>query len=1308
MQHMMTKRNKRTLIRSAAIAALAAAAPAWAATYTWDLSNTGPGDATITPGSGTWDFNGSNTVWNTGGTNVGWSNTNFAVFGGGVDAAAGTYNVTLGAAGITVSGITVQNSGYTFSAATPTTVFLPGNNPTISIAAGKLVTVGSGVTFNGGLTALEITGGSATSTMNLETGGVLAGTSFTRLNSGILNVNGGLITTASGSAFAIGGQNLSLSATVNLNSGTISSGASAGSGVRFGTSGYTGAATLNVNGGVLAVNSFTSTGSPIATLNLNGGILQARSSNASYFAMTVATANVQLGGAIIDTNTFSITLAQALTHDPALGVTIDGGLTKISTGTLTMTGASTYTGGTTIAAGNITADLSVNTGGVLPTGTNLRLGGASAGNATNASFTVLGKSTGTSAQTIGSLALASNTANTITLTPNGGSGTTLAINGAWTRGGGSTITFDLSGAGSKTVVPSGLADSTVLGYALVNDGVIGFASVSSGTLVRAVVADSLTSSNGSTSGGIGPNLIMNNGTVTRSANTNFAVNSLEFNVTSNSTLNLNNSTMTISSGGLLWKTTGGALAINSGQLGATDSEVIFYQRNTSQSATIAATVSGGTGSFTKAGTGTVVLTGQNSYTGNTVILSGALQIGANGTTGGIGSSSQVVNYGTLTINRSDNISFTNLISGSGAINKAGSGKLTLGANNTYTGTTSIGAGILEVQTINSVVGGTATSNLGAPITATNGTIQISTSSTAGTLRYVGSGETTDRLVSFASLNTGTAAVANIDASGGGALVFSNTGVWTMSNTNTSAQSTLTLMGTSTAGNLVAGLIEGGNVGSAGGTGVIKAGSGTWTLTNSQNRYTKSTAISAGTLIAGADVINKLTPTGARAGQAFTSADSTTDRITITDNPLVAGDQVIFTNFTGTGAGGISASPTATTTYYVSNVSADTFQLATTLAAVNTGTFVNITGTTLAGNLWQVGAFGASNGAISLGDANTTAGSNPRLLVGTGTSGFTVNRAVTIGGTVSSSSYTIGGATNANNTFAALVTANRDLTVSQVATTGANALSIIGGITGSTVASSGTQTVTFAGPGAINLSTVGITDGSGGGTTKTAVVVSGGTARFTTASTYTGGTSVAGGSLYVNNATGSGTGSGAVGVANGATLGGSGTISGVLTVAGTLTPGNSPGRLTIANDVTLTNAATFAAEVNGQSAGVTYDQLTVDGTHVINLGGATLSVAMGTFGVAEGDRIYLLDNTGAGAITGTFAGLIEGSQIATLDGVNGFNWNITYAATFGDPEGAANDVAIYAASAVPEPAGLGVVALGGFAMLRRRRRNHQAH
>jgi hypothetical protein len=86
-------------------------------------------------------------------------------------------------------------------------------------------------------------------------------------------------------------------------------------------------------------------------------------------------------------------------------------------------------------------------------------------------------------------------------------------------------------------------------------------------------------------------------------------------------------------------------------------------------------------------------------------------------------------------------------------------------------------------------------------------------------------------------------------------------------------------------------------------------------------------------------------------------------------------------------------------------------------------------------------------------------------------------------------------------------------------------------------------------------------------------------------TYSGGTIVNNGTLLVSNTSGSGTGTGAVTVGPLGTLGGTGTISGKVTFTlsgsdgGTLAPGNTPGTLTIDDDLVLNSASKLAYELS---------------------------------------------------------------------------------------------------------------------------------
>jgi fibronectin-binding autotransporter adhesin len=108
--------------------------------------------------------------------------------------------------------------------------------------------------------------------------------------------------------------------------------------------------------------------------------------------------------------------------------------------------------------------------------------------------------------------------------------------------------------------------------------------------------------------------------------------------------------------------------------------------------------------FTKAGTGTQTLKGlQITYTGTTKI-DGGLLILSNTT----GFNSNITNNANLELERTSSTwAFGKIISGSGNLIKSGNGSTTLGAANTYTGTTDINAGTLALGDAGSINGSRA-------------------------------------------------------------------------------------------------------------------------------------------------------------------------------------------------------------------------------------------------------------------------------------------------------------------------------------------------------------------------------------------------------------------------------------------------------------------------------------------------------------------------------------------------------------------------------------------------------------------------
>lgn len=103
----------------------------------------------------------------------------------------------------------------------------------------------------------------------------------------------------------------------------------------------------------------------------------------------------------------------------------------------------------------------------------------------------------------------------------------------------------------------------------------------------------------------------------------------------------------------------------------------------------------GEGAFAQNGSGTTVLTADNSWTGGTDITNGTLQLGNDGTRGSV--TGAINNNGTLQFNRSDVYTVNNPISGSGDLVQIGSGTLVVTGAQAYSGQTRIERGTLQLD-----------------------------------------------------------------------------------------------------------------------------------------------------------------------------------------------------------------------------------------------------------------------------------------------------------------------------------------------------------------------------------------------------------------------------------------------------------------------------------------------------------------------------------------------------------------------------------------------------------------------------------
>ena len=159
---------------------------------------------------------------------------------------------------------------------------------------------------------------------------------------------------------------------------------------------------------------------------------------------------------------------------------------------------------------------------------------------------------------------------------------------------------------------------------------------------------------------------------------------------------------------------------------------------------------------------------------------------------------------------------------------------------------------------------------------------------------------------------------------------------------------------------------------------------------------------------------------------------------------------------------------------------------------------------------------------------------------------------------------------------------------------------------------------------------------------------GGTLKLGTQTTYSGGTTIADGTLMVLNATGSGTGTGPVAVDAAATLGGTGTIQGDVTNSGVIKPGDAVGTLHMGGAYTQAVAGTLQIDLASAS---NYDSLAVTGT--ANLAG-TLAVSLTNGFMPQLGNLFEVLTT-AGFADTTFA-------TTTLPPLVGdAEWNLTYRA-----------------------------------------------
>ena len=125
----------------------------------------------------------------------------------------------------------------------------------------------------------------------------------------------------------------------------------------------------------------------------------------------------------------------------------------------------------------------------------------------------------------------------------------------------------------------------------------------------------------------------------------------------------------------------------------------------------------GASSLTKNGSQTLTLTGNNAYTGGTTVSTGTLALG--GTAGSVSGNITVNAGATFAVNRTNDFTLGNLISGNGSFAHIGAGTTNMTVANTYTGGTTISSGTVWTQNTQALGNGSVTLNGGTLLTTSS-------------------------------------------------------------------------------------------------------------------------------------------------------------------------------------------------------------------------------------------------------------------------------------------------------------------------------------------------------------------------------------------------------------------------------------------------------------------------------------------------------------------------------------------------------------------------------------------------------------
>jgi fibronectin-binding autotransporter adhesin len=923
-------------------------------TGTWNIAGSNSLDITGNIG----EAGGSRGINKTGAGTVILSGTN--TFSGGLTLSAGIVSISsnsnLGAAsgGLTFNGGTLQVTGNVIG----TRAITMTGAGTFDVGLGTTIEESGVVSGNGSLSLINygtliLSGSGSNGTGSTNIAGILSlrgtvalGTGNFTFNTGILELGNGNFTRALGAG---AGQ-------VNMSTATNGAGFAAYGADRIVNLGGSGATVTWGAGNFLAAGSVLYFGTTTAdhTLDFQNGInLNGAARSIQILRGVGSVPEAKISGVISGAGASNLSL------DAVFGY---------SAGSLTLSnGGNSYAGTTTINAGNLFLEANA-------TGT--------AGN------TVLGS--GATDILVGNTAgaydagLLTNSAVTISRNIRAQSGNT----GVITLGGNSASTSTFSGSlflGTNSGIGKSITLTAAAGGTTTFSGVIQDpTSVSGPGLLRKSGAGTVVLSGVNTYAG---GTSIDGGTLSISQSANLGANA--------GGVTINAGTLEITSG------------FSTNRVFTLSDTASTFQVDPAQTFTITSVI-GGSGMLTKNGTGTLTLSGANTYTGGstinsgTVIANSATSLGASGATATINSGTLdiaatftttrnfILGSATSTILVDPTLTFTanGVFSGTGTLNKTGTGTLTLGGANTYTGATNISAGILKEGTANVITdtsavtvatgatydlnsfseiigslagGGTVTSSAAGALTLTAGGDNTSTSFSgviqngSGTLSFTKTGTGTLTFTganTYSGLTTVSAGILNIQNSGalgttaGGTTVSSGATLQLQSGVAIGAEP-LTLNGTGIGGfgalrnisgnnsfagtttlgsastiysdvgtlTLTGGIVTGGFTTTFGGAGnisqsgvisgtgaLVKNGSGTVTLTGT-NTFTGSTTVSAGTLTAAGSSGSALGSTSSiTVNSGGTLTLGANDQINNTAPITLAGGTFAKGNFSEGGAG----------------------------------------------------------------------------------------------------------------------------------------------------------------------------------------------------------------------------------------------------------------------------------------------------------------------------------------------------------------------------------------------------------------------